>query len=144
MKVLFDTNVILDVLLGREPFAPVAAKLLSLADSGHIRGVICATTVTTIHYLATKVVGRRRAQKHVRELLAIFEVAQVDGAILANALVTDFPDYEDAVLHEAARVAGVAGIVTRNTKDFADATLPVFAPEELLYAVLSEQPHSDS
>jgi len=140
MKVLFDTNVLLDVLLAREPFAEVAAQLLSLADKGRIQGVLCATTVTTIHYLATKAVGRRQAQKHVRELLAMFEVAPVDGGVLACALDTRFPDYEDAVLHEAARAAGVAAIVTRNTKDFSGATVPVFAPEELLSAALAEKP----
>ena len=144
MKVLFDTNVVLDVLLAREPFASVAAQLLSLADKGRIQGVLCATTVTTIHYLATKAVGRRQAQKHIRELLAIFEVAPVDRFVLGQALDTRLPDYEDAVLHEAARAAGAVGIVTRNAKDFSGATVPVLSPEELLCAALAEQPQPDT
>ncbi|HCW51656.1 MAG TPA: PIN domain nuclease [Clostridiales bacterium] len=140
MKVLFDTNVVLDVLLAREPFAQVAAQLLSLADRGRIQGVLCATSVTTIHYLATKAVGHRQAQKHLRELLTMFEVAPVNGGVLARALDTRFSDYEDAVLHEAGRAARVAGIVTRNVKDFSGAAMPVFAPDELLCAVLAQQP----
>ncbi|MDY0088726.1 MAG: PIN domain-containing protein, partial [Coriobacteriia bacterium] len=51
---LFDTNVVLDVLLDREPHAEVAARLLSLVDQGRLDGMVCATTVTTIHYLASK------------------------------------------------------------------------------------------
>jgi len=140
MKVLFDTNVVLDVLLAREPFGAVALQLMSLADKGRLQGVLCATTLTTIHYLATKAVGRRQAQRHVRELLAIFEVAPVDAGVLARALDLRFPDYEDAILHEAALAAGSAGIVTRNAKDFSAATIPIFSPQELLSAVLSAQP----
>ena len=139
MKVLFDTNVVLDVLLARAPHAEPAARLMALVDRGKIEGLLCATTVTTIHYLATKVIGRRKAVKHLRELLAMFDVARVDRAVLLQALEPNFPDYEDAVLHEAARAAGATGIVTRNASDFAAASLPVFDPRELLSAVLAAE-----
>jgi predicted nucleic acid-binding protein len=139
MKVLFDTNVILDVLLARSPHAEVASHLLNLVDRGKITGVLCATTVTTIHNLATKAVGRRQAGKLLHDLLEMFEVAPVDQEVLRRALDRGFPDFEDAVLHEAARAVAVAGIVTRNRKDFAEATLPVFAPNELLSGVRASQ-----
>lgn len=135
MKVLFDTNVVLDVLLDREPYAEVAAQLLSLVDTGRLDGVLCATTVTTIHYLASRAVGERAAKRHVGELLAIFDVAGVDRPVILSALSLGFGDFEDAVLHEAAIAVGATAIVTRNGKDFADATLPVFDPPELLAAV---------
>lgn len=50
MKVLFDTNVVLDHLLEREPHADNAERLLNLVDTGRIDGIICSTTATTIHY----------------------------------------------------------------------------------------------
>ena len=134
MRVLFDTNVVLDVLLAREPHVGVAARLLSLVDEGRLAGVLSATTVTTIHYIAAKSVGRESAARHLRELLAIFDVAAVDRQVLLDALGLDFADYEDAVLHEAARAASATAIVTRNTADFVAATLPVFGPAELLAA----------
>lgn len=137
MKVLFDTNVILDVLLARAPHSDVAARLLNLIDQAKLEGVLCATTVTTIHYLATKAVGPRKAKKHVRELMTMFEVAPVDRKVLAQALELGLADYEDAVLHEAARLAGADGIVTRNGKDFAGSSIPVFDPRELLSATLA-------
>lgn len=140
MKILFDTNVVLDVLLAREPFVGVAAQLLSLADERRIQGVVSAATVTTIHYLATKAVSRRKARKHIKELLAIFEVGPVDRNVLVSALDIGLLDYEDTVLHEVARAAGVAGIVTRNAKDFSGATVTIYTPEELLLAALTEQP----
>lgn len=135
MKALFDTNVVLDVLLGREPQADVAAHLLSLVDRGAIDGRVCATTVTAVHCIAAKAVGHEQARVHLRELLALFEVAPVDRGVLAAALELGFPDFEDAVLHEAARAAGCAAIVTRNGADFARATISVFSPHEFLAAV---------
>ena len=138
MRVLFDTNVVLDHLLGRAPFVDSAERLLSLVDSGGLDGVICSTTVTTIHYLASKAVGASEATDYIRELLAIFDVACVDREVLRDALDAGFSDYEDAVLHEAARSAGASAIVTRNGKDFTRSALPVFTPVELLAALQAD------
>jgi predicted nucleic acid-binding protein len=138
VRVLFDTNVVLDQLLGREPFVDAAEQLLSLVDSGKIDGVICSTTATTIHYLACKVVGTSAALDYLRKLLEIFDVACVDRDVLRVALDGGFSDFEDAVLHEAACRAGAVAIVTRDGKDFAKSTLPVFEPTELLAAVYAD------
>jgi predicted nucleic acid-binding protein len=132
VKVLFDTNVILDVLLEREPHIDAAAKLFALADNGRINGCICATTATTIYYIAAKSFGARRARDQVHGLLGLFEVAPVGKDVLDGALDIDFSDYEDAVLHEAARAAGATVIVTRDRDDFANAAIPVLDPIELL------------
>lgn len=135
MKVLFDTNVVLDVLLDREPHIDVAAKLFALVDNGLLEGSICATTVTAIYYIAAKSFGRRRAHTQVHELLGLFEVAAVDREVLDRALELDFADFEDAVAHEAARTSGMSAIVTRDGGDFVNASLPVFDPHELLAAI---------
>lgn len=139
MKVLFDTNVVLDLLLDREPFSDAAMHLISLVDAKRIDGMLCATTVTTIHYLATKAGNAKAAREHVGALLEIFEVAAVDETVLTSALDLGFSDYEDAVLHEAAMAAGISAIVTRNLDDFRKAVLPVFEPRELLAAVLASE-----
>jgi predicted nucleic acid-binding protein len=138
VKVLIDTNIVLDHLLEREPHVDAAEQLLSLVDLGKLEGLLCATTVTTIHYLASKVVGGRMAMDYLRKLLAIFEIAGVGQEVLRRALDLDFSDFEDAVLHEAARSAGAAAIVTRNGKDFAHSELPVFSPVEFLAAMRAE------
>jgi predicted nucleic acid-binding protein len=135
VKVLFDTNVVLDHLLEREPHVDAAEQLLSLVDAGRLEGLVCSTTATTIHYLASKAVGAAAAMDYLRKLLAILDVAGVDRDVLRSALDLGFSDFEDAVLHEAARNAGAAAIVTRNGKDFTRSELPVFSPAELLAAV---------
>jgi len=134
--VLFDTNVLLDVLLERGPYVQVATRLVAAVDNGRIEGSICATAVTTLYYVGAKDLGRKRAHKQVRTLLSVFEVAPVDRDVLQRALGDDgLSDYEDAIAHEAAQATGVNAIVTRNGRDFAKATIPVFEPLELLAAI---------
>ena len=131
MKILFDTNVILDLLLDREPFSTPAARLFSLVDTGDLTGFICATTVTTVHFLARRTVGDRRAREEIGKLMDLFEVAAVNRVVLEGAMASKFTDFEDAVLHQSALNVDADGIVTRNAGDFKRATIPVYAPEEL-------------
>jgi len=135
MKTLFDTNVILDVLLDREPFSNDASFLLSKVEQSEIIGFICATTVTTIHYLITKALGHQAASRHIKSLLSLFVIAPVNRVVLENASDSKFKDFEDAVLHEAACHAGAKYIVTRNIADFKISVLPVFEPKEFINAI---------
>lgn len=136
MRVLIDTNVVLDVMLAREPFVTASAEVLSRVETGELTGCVCATTVTTLHYLASQAVGPERALSEVRKVLSLFEVAPVGRSVLESALELGFKDYEDAVLHEAARQVDAQGIVTRNARDFKAATLAVYTPEEISLALV--------
>lgn len=139
MKVLFDTNVVLDFLLDRKPFAGTASRLVARVERGEVEGVLGATTVTTIHYIVSKTLGKNAAVESVRDLLALFAVAPIDGRTLALAADLEFSDFEDAVLHEAARLAGATTIVTRNGDDFKNATHGIDSPEELEAALEAEE-----
>ena len=132
MKVLFDTNIILDVLLDREPFADDSSFLLSKVELSEIIGFVCATTITTIHYLATKTLGANAASRHIDALLSLFVIAPVNRLVLESAARSKFNDFEDAVLHESALHAGAKYIVTRNSIDFKRSQLPVFEPREFI------------
>jgi predicted nucleic acid-binding protein len=138
VKVLVDTNVVLDHLLAREPHVGPAEQVMSLVDVGRLEGLLCATTVTTIHYLACRAAGATAAAEHLRSLLGVFSVASVDGDVLRNALDGRFADFEDAVVHEAALKAGAAAILTRDVKGFASSEIPVFSPAEFLAALRAE------
>ncbi|MFA4835439.1 MAG: PIN domain-containing protein [Dehalococcoidia bacterium] len=134
MRILFDTNVILDVMLDREPFADAASALLEQVENGVIAGYLSATTITTIHYLASKAIGEEKAQTEIEKLFSLFEVAPINRAVLEAALKSRMADFEDAVLSEAAKAVGVDGIVTRNIKDFKRAGISIYNPIELLDA----------
>lgn len=137
MKALFDTNVILDVMLDRTPFSDAAAQLLSFVEKGKIDGWICATTVTTIHYLASKTLGHTQAVKHIENLIKLFDVASVNRSVIEHALRSNFSDFEDAVIEQAAVHAGADMIVTRDAKGFSTSSLPVYTPHELLNIISS-------
>ena len=132
MKVLFDTNVVLDLLIDRAPHAEAAAALFAAVERGEIGGSLAGTTPTTIHYLTAKALGKGPAREAVAALLALFEIAPITRPVLEAALMGDFDDFEDSVIHQAACQSGAQAIVTRNGKDFRGAELPVYAPEELL------------
>jgi len=132
LKVLFDTNILLDVLLNRKPFSETAAQLIGRVESAEIEGFVCATTMTTLHYLATKAMGRVKAIEQVALFLKLFDVAPVNRAVLESALTSRPSDFEDGVLMTAAHHAGVEAIITRNLKDFKNAPLPIYHPKEFL------------
>ena len=132
MRVMLDANVVLDVLLRHEPFHEPAGQLLSRAERGDIQGYICASVVTTIFYLARKVVGLDQAHRQVRTILSILDVAPVTGAVLQEAADSNMSDFEDAVVAASARQMQVGAIATRNERDFAKARVSVYSPASLL------------
>jgi len=138
LKILFDTNIVLDVLMDRLPHSDVAVELFSKVEDGSIIGYLCGTTITTVFYLAAKAVGAARAQEEIKKLLSLFEVAPVNRHVLESALMLDFNDSEDAVIHEAACHMGVDAIVTRNQKDFKKSRMPVYSSEEMARILTSK------
>lgn len=146
MKVLYDTNVILDVLLERSPFAEPVAALLAEAERGEIQGFVCATTVTAIFYLARKALGRDHARRQVGDILSILDVAPVNRAVLERAARCDMEDFEGAVIAESARQVQARVILTRNVRDFAKAPIAVHSPTSLsaLLGLVSSPPVGSS
>lgn len=118
MKVLIDTNVILDVWLARDPFWRDSAKLLAKIERKEINGVICPTTVTTLHYLGKKALGEEKARNLINSLLGITKVGKVSKESFRKALESEINDFEDAVIESVAIIEAVDYIATRNLKDF--------------------------
>lgn len=131
MKILLDTNIVLDLLMDRMPYSDAAVELFSKVEDGTVTGYLCGTTITTVYYLASKALGAARAQEEIKKLLTLFEVAPVNRLVLESALVVDFNDFEDAVIHEAACHAGADAIVTRNQKDYRKSRISVYTSSEM-------------
>ena len=139
MKVLFDTNIILDVLFDREPFSDMACLLMTEVERGRLKAFLCATTITTLYYLIQKATGRKKAEKAVGQLLELFKISPVDKAVLERALISGFTDYEDAVIHESALTSGVESIVSRDVRGFKHAQIQVYTPEECYHRLYSSK-----
>ena len=125
---MLDTNVVLDVLQARAGFVDDAVAVFDMIERNAITGLLCATTITTLAYLAGKTVGKSQAARQIRELLALFEIAPVTRAVIDGALKSRLPDFEDAVLAEAALLAGAGAIITRNLRDFAHSPVRAHTP----------------
>ena len=132
MIVLFDTDVILDLLLDREPFAEAAVQVFSEVEKGNMTGYICVTAVTTIFYLATKAAGASKAKKSIHKLLSLLEVAPVNRAVLEGALESKYDDFEDGVVSEAASHVGTTAIITRNVRHYRNSPVPAYLPIDVL------------
>ena len=133
IPVLFDTNIILDILEKRLPFYDSSKSVFERCVSGDIIGYIALHSVSNIFYILRKrysVTDRRRL------LLAILNLLQVAGANhenVRNALKrTDFSDFEDCLQDECAKQIHADYIVTRNIGDFASSDIPAIMPDDLL------------
>src|SRR5258708_39660025 len=96
-RVLFDTNVVLDVLLDRQPYADASATAWAAVETGNAEGMLAAHAVTTIHYLIRKEIGAIKAKRIVSAILRVFGIAAVAGAVVQEALQLPLSDFEDAV-----------------------------------------------
>ena len=134
---LLDLNVILDVILDRQPGADAAAALWAAIEGGHGRGFIPAHGVTTIFYLLEKARGAAFARDGVEQLMGVFGVAAVNDTVLRRALVFGWPDFEDAVCAAAAEASGCEAIVTRDPDGYPNPPLPVIDPAAALSALLA-------
>ena len=132
MKVIVDTNVVLDLLLAREPFLRPAVEVFRLIEESRIDAFICATTVTTVDYLLVMSLPKSDARSALRRLISLFEIATVNRPVIERALESKIQDFEDAVLDEAGQMAGADFVITRNTKDFTGSSLKVCDPDEFI------------
>lgn len=131
-RILFDINVILDVLLDRQPHVAASAAAWAAVENGAFEGQVAAHAVTTIHYLVQKELGASKARRSVSAILRVFEVAAVDGGAVQEALTLPLSDFEDAVTAAAARLAGCDFIVTRDPKGFRGSPVRSLTPEAIV------------
>jgi predicted nucleic acid-binding protein len=131
-KVLFDTNIILDIALKRESFFEDPQRLFNLIDQGKITGNITASTITDIFYIAKKERGHNDAIDFIKNLIEVVEVIGIDKEIIVKALISEMKDFEDAVQASAAELNEMELIITRNKNDFKNTSLKVLTPKEFL------------
>lgn len=137
MKILVDTNVLLDVLCGRSEFYDDSAAVWSLAEQGRVTAFIAAISVTNMYYIVRKLGGQRKAMHAMIQLRDIFSVAACNAQVINQAIDSKMPDFEDAVQFFTGAHAGVDMIVTRNVKHFPKGSIPAATPTEFL-AVLRQ------
>ncbi len=139
MKVLADTNVILDVIMKREPYFAASYEILNLAAQDKICLMITASSVTDINYLLRKS-GRddSSARQAMNQLFTLVRIADVKAEDIQHALQSPIADFEDAVAIAAAQRNNCKAIITRNIKDFAGSAIPAMIPLEFDPSIVFE------
>ena len=139
MKLLIDTNVVLDVLLRREPFSKTAAEVLNLTQRDDVQEYVSASAITDIYYIANKQMKDRDAVRNLlKRLLMVVSVAAVSEREIQNALNLAWGDFEDSVQYSVALLNEMDGIVTRNPSDYQEANMRIWLPEQALELFANE------
>jgi predicted nucleic acid-binding protein len=131
-RVLYDTHVILDVMLKRDPYFFASAEALDLVAQEKVKGYISGHAITTIASLLQRRLGSSKSRSALTDFLSKMVVAPVTDAAIRRALVSKFNDFEDAVTDAVAYEASTSLIITRNIRDFSKGTIPVILPEIFL------------
>lgn len=132
MKVLLDTNIVLDLLLDREPFSELAQKIFLKIEREEIQGFLCPTTLTTIYYLLNKHLTKAQCDQAILSLLELFEVTELNKYILNESLKNVGTDFEDSVIYTSAKDANIDILITRDQSGFKKSTTKVMLPHEFL------------
>jgi predicted nucleic acid-binding protein len=131
-RVFADTDIILDLLSGRQPHYNYAAELFSLADEGSVKIYVSALSFANVNYILSKEFTADQSRKQLLKFKTLVSVLAVNDKIIELALASDFKDFEDGVQYYTSIENNIRTIITRNLRDFKKAEIPVLNPEQYL------------
>jgi len=133
MKVLIDTNIIIDIFAKREPFVHDSYKVIQLGLEGVLETIMSAGSVTDVYYIIRKYSqDASAARENIFLLSNIIKICSTTPDDITNALILFLPDFEDAVIASIAKREKAEYIITRNEDDFENSPIPAISPAELL------------
>ena len=133
MKVMFDSNVIIDALTERDNNYKSSRQLIRYVVAGSIKGYITAKQVTDIYYSVRKYYSNKEQIKGlIRIILNTFEILPTIKSDIAYSMNSQIEDLEDALIDEVCAVNCVQNLVTNNAKDFEKAKSTIWTPNQLL------------
>lgn len=130
-RLFLDTNIVVDLLEGREPFCYDAAQLFTMAHDKRVELLVSPMTFSTASFLL-----RKHGSEGVRNLLSnlrqLVSVTISDERTVDDSIASQFKDFEDAMQYYTALNAKAEIIITRNGKDFTASKLPVMTATEYI------------
>lgn len=140
MRILIDTNILIDVVARREPFFADAVKIFEVCQQEIVEGTIAAHSVVNMAYILRKNFTPEELRAILLRLCKIFQVEAIDLSKLIAALSNqDFSDFEDCLQMQCALSQHADYIVTRNTPDFVESAIPTVTPEEFFKILGAEE-----
>jgi len=133
MKLLIDTNIILDVLLKRDPFCELGVKVMNLVGKDDVQEYVSASAITDIYYIAYRMLkDKQTVIDLIKRILQVVSIVSVSEQEINMALALEWNDFEDSVQYSAAMLNEMDGLVTRNPNDYKQSRLPIWLPEQIL------------
>ncbi len=134
MNYFVDTNIIMDLFLGREPFVESTIRLFENVEDHKWIIHTSDNAITTSYYYLEKKKGSKESKRIIAKFLKDIQIIPVTKEMLITAAHSNFNDFEDAVQFQCAlKIDLINGFITRNKKDFKESTIPVYSPEQVLY-----------
>jgi predicted nucleic acid-binding protein len=138
MRILLDTNILLDVLTKRQGHFDSSAKVWTIIHSELVEGFLSAISINNLYYIVRKLQDRKTAEAFVDDILKDFEIASLTKSILKQARTVANKDFEDSIQYFSAIQEGCEVLITRNKKDFPALGLRVLTPDEFLEQLQKE------
>ncbi len=139
MKVLLDTNVVLDFILRRPGFLGEIDEIFTRLQNLEFEAYVTSVTFVNTYYTTRKESGKERAESAIAEMLMLVGVSDTGQSVIENSISLGFGDFEDAVQCASAVAEGLDAIVTRNKKDFENSPLPVYSPVEFITLIQADR-----
>jgi len=131
-RIFVDTNIIVDLIADRRPFSKFAIQLFSKAEDRKIKLYTSSHAIATTHYLLKKYIDEKKLREILESILDYLTVVSISQEIIKKGLKSKHKDFEDAIqIISTSSIDKIDCIVTRNVKDFKEAEIPVFSPDEL-------------
>ena len=130
--ILVDVNVLIDVLIQRQPHYAASAAIWTAVDRHVLDGWVSADSFSTLHYLLRKMSDRDTARRSIRLVGEVFSIVPVDVALIKRALHSHLDDFEDAVQYECALHVKATAIITRDRRHFRHTSIPAITPETFM------------
>ncbi|MEB0303105.1 PIN domain-containing protein [Mucilaginibacter sp. 5C4] len=131
-NLFIDSDVLLDTILIRQPHFNTSAEVVNLADGSIYKLSASTHSLLNIHYATKRVLNEKLARQAVSVLTNRFTIIKEDVDLIKAAAASAFSNFEDAVQYYAAISGGCDVIITRNIKDYKQATIPVLTAEQFL------------
>ena len=133
MRILIDTNVIMDFILKRQPFSDDAKKVIDMSLEDSVQGCIAAHTIPNLYFILRKHLTAEQRRDILLKFCRMFTVVGIDADKLESALQNvEFSDFEDCLQVECAEDFEADFIITRNIKDFQNSAVAAIEPAEFI------------
>ena len=133
MRILIDTNIILDIFLNRKDFIESSQSAIEKAINNGDRIFFSSSAVTDVYYLVRKnTKDKEIALNAIKQMSEFLSFAEVNEQCILSATLSNVSDYEDAVVDSVASFIKADYIITRNVDDFKNSANKVLTPNEFL------------